>query len=274
MSISDLSLEVLLVICNNLSDRDILSLSECSNNLRDIVYVVKFTTWANFAKIKNLPYFDSFIKVVYHSNHSSFPKSLRYLFWNNTMSLPLKLPMITHLILADGFQEEISQLPKSLTYLGLGYYYCRPLPQLPESLLHLEFCDSNDKCILTPYPIRSYNYEPALLPPPPYPFEREEKRRCPGTRFYTTRIHLVRGIHYEELLPQLPAKLKHLTLGYCHNQPLGRLPATLSYLKLGYYYNQILSQLPESLVYLALGPNYKRNLPEFPAGLTVYIKSS
>ena len=50
---------------------------------------------------------------------------------------------ITHLIFFGKFNQDVSQLPNSLTYLRFGVYFNQDVSQLPKSLTHLGF-DSNN----------------------------------------------------------------------------------------------------------------------------------
>jgi hypothetical protein len=59
---------------------------------------------------------------------------------------------ITHLIFADRYNQPLSNLPSSLTFLQLGRSFSHPLTNLPPSLIHLQTGDSFDHpiCHLPP----------------------------------------------------------------------------------------------------------------------------
>ena len=97
----------------------------------------------------------------------------------------------------DYFDEQLPDLPHSLTHLKFGYKFNQPLPELPHGLTHLTL---------------SYNFNQPLPDLPRL-------------------THLKFGYNFNLRLPNLPS-LTQLTLGEIFNQQLPDLPS-LTQLKLG-----------------------------------------
>lgn len=150
-----------------------------------------------------------------------------------TSASPGWLPStLTHLVLGDTFNEDVSDLPQSLISLKFGrkfdmpvdklppclkkvrfgYKFRQPVENLPSSLTHLKF---------------GYKYDDydSL-------FTREIERFPPNL------THLQFGYYFShEVDHLLPQSLIHLCFGQRYNVAVDNLPLSLKYIKFGQMFN-------------------------------------
>ena len=144
------------------------------------------------------------------------------------------------------FNQQIDNLPQSLTSLTLGLGFNQPLSKdnLPQSLTSLTFyCNSY------------FNQPIDKLP--------------------QSLTSLDLGRNFNQPIDNLPQSLTSLTLKVSFNQPIDNLPQSLTSLDLGNLFNQPIHNLPQSLTSLTLSLNFNLpilNLPQSLKKLKIYEK--
>ena len=128
-------------------------------------YLLKNTMQTSIKSLKNLVYVEiddineyidfsenvKHIKLGKQFNSQFLPsKKLKYLYLGNSYNVPLpNLPdSLEHLEIGNYFNQIIVNLPKNLIYLKLGNLYDHTLNHLPDSLKHLEIGDNFDQIII------------------------------------------------------------------------------------------------------------------------------
>lgn len=232
MSLTYLPLEILTKITKYLAAIDILNLSISCQQFREIVHITKFTEKISFGEIYDLPYFDSFVNIIYGltpGREFRLPRKLKSLYWFSDELLPESFPdTLECLVMAWSYNHSLDHLPDSLIHLELSWKWNLALQRLPANLKYFKIGHFFNR---------------------PLP-------QLPATLEY-----LKLGYYFNQPLSQLPITLLVLKLGYYYNYPLPLLPKSLTHLKLNTYYRHPLPLLPDSLVNVYLYHAYQWPLP-------------
>jgi len=111
--------DIVLKICNILSDRDKIHLTALSKQFDKLKIKIRYRTKINTQIVKDLPYFDNFENVVIEHNLDKYPKYAKTIEFitNDTKSIP---NFVTHPTLTDEHIEHI--IPSSVTHLT--FFWC------------------------------------------------------------------------------------------------------------------------------------------------------
>ena len=145
------------------------------------------------------------------------------------------------------FNQNVSQLPNSLTHLIFGWKFNQDMRNaLPNSIIHLTF----GYC---------FNKDVSNLP--------------------NSITYLTFGRSFNQDVSNLPNSITHLIFDWKFNQDTRNLPNSLTYLKFGYCFNQNISKLPKSITYLKfsgwIDSKFNHNLNPYLYHLTdFYITDS
>ena len=124
------------------------------------------------------------------------------------------------------FNQEVNNLPNSLTHLTFGQNFNQEVNVLPNSITHLTF----GIC---------FNQKVNNLP--------------------NSLTHLTFGWKFNQEVNDLPKSLTHLTFNYDFNQKID-IPFTIKYLKLDCNNSYIIDYLPDNIEELELGCNFNLEL--------------
>jgi hypothetical protein len=149
-------------------------------------------------------------------------------------------PKLTHLTLADTFNEELDELPSTLTQLNTGHMFNKGVGMLPPKLTKLTLGHSFNRGIV------------AVLPNKLTELTIGDNFNMRVDKLPSTLTHLTLGDKFNHRVDNLPRRLTHLTLGKGFQKSLDRLPSTLTHLVL-HNDSVIPATLPPSLKYLKRG---------------------
>ncbi len=136
-------------------------------------------------------------------------------------------------LLMNTFDNDISNLPSTLTHLTFGYWFNQDVSKLPQSLTHLTFD-------------HWFNQDVSKLP--------------------QSLTHLTVGDNFNQYVSNLPPTLTHLTLGWRYVQQYD-IPSNIKYLKLNCNNSYIINSLPNSIVELKLGHRFNLQIDNLPTSI-------
>ena len=170
----------------------------------------------------------------YESNNLKNLIYIGSIFNNQIANLPNTL---TYLTFGKYFNQQVNNLPNTLTYLTFGFYFNHQVDNLPNTLTYLTFSTYFNK---------------------------------PVDNLPNTLTHLTFGIYFNKPVDNLPNTLTHLTFDYYFNQPVDKLPNTLTYLTFCYIFNQPINNLPKTLIHLTFGQKFDKRV-DLPLNI-LYLK--
>ncbi len=135
--------------------------------------------------------------------------------------------------------------PPTLKNLKLAWIYNKPIDDLPNTVITLEF--SND-CYFSQ----------------------------PVDNLPNSLVKLKFGFCFNQPIDNLPNSITELILGCYFNQPIDYLPSSITNLILGDFFSQPIDNLPNSLIELTLGTMFNQpidNLPNSLIKLTFYTRN-
>jgi hypothetical protein len=106
--------DVVIKICDGLSDSEKISLTSISSNMNKLKYKLIYCTKIDIAKIYLLPYFDNFENIEIHGNPPKFPRYVKYVHYT-TFTLYI-VPHTTHLTISS-YINLSNDIPPSVTHL-------------------------------------------------------------------------------------------------------------------------------------------------------------
>ena len=127
---------------------------------------------------------------------------------------------VREIAFVNGFNQEVDNLPSSLTHLLFGHNFNQKVDKLPLSLRVISFRNN-------------FNQEIDKLP--------------------LGVTHLYLGLHFNQEIDHLPSSLTHLTFGFYFDQEIDNLPSTLTHLTIPVRFNKKVYNLPSSLTHLTIG---------------------
>lgn len=130
------------------------------------------------------------------------------------------------------FNQNVDNLPPTLTHLIFGYCFDQSVDNLPPNLTHLTF-------------ERQFNQSVDNLP--------------------STLTHLTFDWYsiFNQSVDRLPHSLTHLEFGWSFNRSVERLPPILTHLTFGKAFNQSIEKLPRTLVCLTIPKSYNKSIPSW-----------
>jgi len=193
----------------------------------------------NLYNVRELSFSDTFNNPVLVSLGNYFRvQNITHLTFGKAYNLTLNLhffPRLTHLTLGHDYKQPLDNLPQTLTYLKLDYFFDKSVDRLPANLTHLTL----GNCFQQPV-----NHLPQTL------------------------THLEFAFSFNQPLDNLPASLTHLTLSHYFTQTLDRLPPRLVYLKCGYNFNHPVKKFPSSLRHIIFGELFNRDVSSITKQVT------
>jgi hypothetical protein len=134
--------DIILKICEELSDREKIYLTMTSKWMDKFKYKCRYREKICVDEIANLSYFDNFECIRLSKPTSRCPKFAKYIYFVADMTnIP---PMVTHLRFFYVFNEQIKKcIPGSVTHLKFNFWFNQPIEDddIPVSVTHLEFGD-------------------------------------------------------------------------------------------------------------------------------------
>ncbi len=142
---------------------------------------------------------------------------------------------ITHLVFGHYFNQDISNLPSSITHLVFGHYFNQDISNLPHSLTHLTLGYCYDKQCSIPSNIKYLNL----------------------------------NCNNQYIIDSLPNSIVELELDYHFNLQMDNLPTSIKKLVIINisHYNKDLNCLPNFIEELYLNRHYKKRVTNIPSNL-------
>jgi len=240
----------------------------------------------------NLPYLIKLIKIscIEYSEHN-LPSSLTHLVINSDCIIKkfpqtlinivlrkniniqfTELSQLTHLTLNDRYNEPFEKFPPKLKYLKFGLGFDQQINNLPQSITHLSLGREFDNMPNLPNELTHLVLDNFLFTDDEiFPLSLTHltlKEGFSSNKFPETLTYLNIQGSCNFQIENLPPMLTHLIFGYRFNMPLENLPNSLRYLKLGRKFNNPIENLPDGLTHLILGNFYIRDIKNLPISLT------
>eukprot|EP01112_Ceratiomyxa_fruticulosa_P005786 TRINITY_DN1662_c0_g1_i11.p1 TRINITY_DN1662_c0_g1~~TRINITY_DN1662_c0_g1_i11.p1 ORF type:complete len:434 (-),score=80.95 TRINITY_DN1662_c0_g1_i11:100-1401(-) len=195
-------------------------------------------------------------------------------------AIPSLPDSVTHVTLADDFNQEITSLPYvNITHLTLGKYFNSKITNLPLTIIYLKFDYHFDQ------PISTSNLPPHLetlilgfMFNQPITQLPETLKSLTFAGWFNhpidgllpsnlTHLFFYDDSYFNKPVNSLPQKLRHLELGYCFSQSISNLPHSITHLKLGakFDFAQYGAELPPKLTHLEFGWQFSQYIPSLPA---------
>lgn len=145
--------DILYLICDELTNRQKISLSSTSKNMNRLKYKFIYHEQTNIHSIYRLPYFDNFKHIKMGTTgyiccrkygNNKLPAFVTHLEFNNQFNSSIDglIPSsVTHLTFGWNFNQKIiNNIPASVTHLTFGYRFNQSIENiLPLSITHLAF---------------------------------------------------------------------------------------------------------------------------------------
>ena len=125
---------------------------------------------------------------------------------------------ITHIILGTCFSQSVDYLPESLIYLRLGILFNQSLDNLPLSLTHLMI---NSKFTHT------LNNLPEKIIYLKISYNSDYNLSISNLSYLKNLTHLILNYNYNNSIDNLPDSIKHLRLGANFRAPINTIPDSL-----------------------------------------------
>ena len=267
-----------IVLCNNNNIKKLKNIPEqltklnCSNN--------KLTNIDNLPRnITELDISNNLIKKITIHNNLIFNISNNPIthitfddYYDKDISFISNITTLKYLEFGKNFNQELNNLPSSLTHIIFGEKYNLPIENLPE---HIEYI----KIYNNEYYKRDYNNiansitslnlnEDMILDSDNYSL-RIFLQQSSLRNLLEQITHIVMEPHYYGDFDILNS-ITYLKLNENYNKPFEYFSPNLEYLILGDSYNQELKKLPNSLIHLQLGNAFNKKI-KFPKSLKTLI---
>jgi hypothetical protein len=130
--------EILIQICDELSDNEKISLTSTSSIMDKVKYKIIYRSKIDIAKIYLLPYFDNFENIEIHDDPPKFPKYIKYIHYTTfTRYIPQGT---THLTLKTHIFVPKDEIPLTVTHLTIDFSFDVSIKStIPSSVTHLTF---------------------------------------------------------------------------------------------------------------------------------------
>ena len=227
---------------------------ELINKYKNLIFSNYILNNDLFDKYKNNDIiFMQYIGSKFNQEVNNLPNSLTHLTFGNDFNQEVNnLPnSLTHLTFDSHFNQEVNNLPNSLTHLTFGYDFNQEVNNLPNTLIHLIFGWSFGW---------SFNREVNNLPKHLIQLTFGDNFNQEVNNLPNSLTHLIFGWYFNQEVNNLPNSLIHLTFGVEFNQPINNLPNSLTHLTFRCDFNQKIKQLPNSLTHLTFGYNFNQKV--------------
>lgn len=154
--------EILIQICDYLSDRDKVAFTSISSDIIELKCKLVYRDKIDINRISNLPYFDNFESILIHCERTRRPKLAKQIYFIQLHCTAKQVPKyVTHLVFSYWFNQSIAgmipasvthltfgtmfdhsienNIPPSVTHLTFGSHFDQPIGTIPASVTHLEF---------------------------------------------------------------------------------------------------------------------------------------
>lgn len=184
---------------------------------------------------------------------------------------------LTILTFHSYFNEQINDLPQSITYLKLDHNFNQSIDNLPINLKYLSienaYCydtslDNLPNGLETLYISHYFQMQIDNLPNSLIKLTLGKMFDNTINNLPTNLIYLTTGKKFNQSVDNLPELLEYLTFGELFNQPVDNLPKNLKYLEFGDNFNYPVNHLPSNLDYLIFGFKFNQLVDELPNSLT------
>jgi len=290
--------ELIVEICEFLSDRGKIRLSIVSKKMDKIKYTLIYHEKKHVQEIVHLPYFDNFRSVEISDTTNIFPKYAKYVYFKSchfgipiTKYDPIQMiknipPSVTHLEFNASFNEPIDKIPQSITHLSFGPNFNQSIKGcILSSVIHLKFGSHFRQSMKDSIPTSVTHLELG------YGYTQNDDS------FSTTSMvtHLKLCSFTEDVNPWIPLSVKyleitffdrsietcippfvtHLTLHDCHRKMPDYIQASVTHLVFGYEFNKPINNLiPPSVTHLTFGGSFNQPINDCIPLSVIEIKIS